>query len=269
VGHAGTLDPMATGVLPVCLGQATRVVEFLMDTTKTYNAEIELGVTTETYDAEGRVVKQQDTSSVNLSQIKLSLNSFLGLIMQVPPAYSAIKVQGKPLYRWVRSGIMLKPESRKVTIFEIKLIDYTPPVVRIEVTCGKGTYIRSLANDLGEKLGCGAMLKSLVRSRCGPFDIKDSYSLPYIEDKFQTGQGESLVYTLDSVLLNYPAVILGETDARKVLCGNSISLPDISNSQLLTNNYDLCRAYSVGGSLLAVLRHLSLENLWHPYKVFF
>jgi tRNA pseudouridine55 synthase len=269
VGHAGTLDPLATGVLPVCLGQATRVVEFLMDTTKTYIAEIELGVTTETYDIEGKVVRRQDTTSVNLSQIKLSLNSFLGSIMQVPPTYSAIKVQGKPLYHWVRSGIVVKPESRKVTIFEMKLIDYTPPVIRIVVTCGKGTYIRSLANDLGEKLGCGAILKSLIRSRCGPFDINDSYSLPNIEENFQAGQGENLLQTLDSVLLNYPAVILGETDARKVICGNSLYLPMISNSQQLTNNYDLCRAYSIGGSLLAVLRHLPLENLWHPYKVFF
>jgi tRNA pseudouridine55 synthase len=260
---------MATGVLPVCLGQATRVVEFLMDTRKTYDAEIELGVTTDTYDAEGQVVKQRDASSINLSQIELSLVSFLGLIVQVPPPYSAIKVQGKPLYRWIRSGIMMKPGIRKVTIFEIRIIDYTPPVVRVVVTCGKGTYIRSLAYDLGEKLGCGAMLKSLVRLRCGPFDIKDSYSLPYLEDKFLSGQGESLLHTLDSVLLDYPAVILGETDARKVLCGNSISLPFFSNCQLLTKSHDLCRAYSLGGSLLAVLRHVSLENLWHPYKVFF
>jgi tRNA pseudouridine55 synthase len=107
VGHAGTLDPMATGVLPVCLGQATRIVEFLMDTTKTYQAVIELGVTTDTYDAEGQVVKQSDTSSINLSQIELSLSSFHGSIMQAPPPYSAIKIHGKPSYHWVRSGVMI------------------------------------------------------------------------------------------------------------------------------------------------------------------
>ena len=167
VGHAGTLDPMATGVLPVCLGQATRLVEYLMDTTKTYRAEIELGVSTDSYDREGAVTQKCDASAVTLAQIETALNSFRGVITQIPPMYSAVKHQGKPLYELARAGIDVERKARTAKIYSLEIRDWQNPFLTIEVNCGKGTYIRSLANDLGQALGCGATLSALERSRCG------------------------------------------------------------------------------------------------------
>jgi len=154
VGHAGTLDPTATGVLPICLGQATRITEFLVDATKAYQAQIELGVTTDTYDASGKITQKRDPSEISQSQLESALTSFRGLIQQTPPMYSAVKYQGKRLYELARAGIKVDRESRPAKIYHLELIDWQPPSVTLEVVCGKGTYIRSLAHDLGQILGC-------------------------------------------------------------------------------------------------------------------
>ncbi len=185
VGHAGTLDPTATGVLPICLGQGTRIVEFLVEATKAYRAEIELGVSTDTYDASGRVIQRGDPSGISQEQLTSALDSFRGLIQQTPPMYSAVKYQGKPLYELARAGITIERRSRPTKIHNLELVDWQPPVATIEIVCGKGTYIRSLAYDLGQALGCGAYLKSLIRQRCGFFDIRDAVSLPQFQDAFR------------------------------------------------------------------------------------
>ncbi|MDP2731302.1 MAG: tRNA pseudouridine(55) synthase TruB [Dehalococcoidales bacterium] len=207
VGHAGTLDPMATGVLPVCLGKGTRIIKFLIDNPKTYRAEIELGISTDTYDAEGRITRQDDPSGINRDQLESELNSFLGLIYQVPPMYSALKFQGKPLYKLARAGITVERKSRPVKIHQIELIDWQPPIATIEVVCGRGTYIRSLAHDLGQNLGCGAYLKSLVRLRYGLFDIREAVSFLQLEDAFRCGDWQRFIYSVDSVLLHEEAKI--------------------------------------------------------------
>lgn len=203
VGHAGTLDPMATGVLPVCLGQGTRMVQFLIDNTKTYRAEIELGVATDTYDAQGRITQQGDLSGISRSQLESELASFCGLIYQVPPMYSALKFQGKPLYKLARAGITVERRSRPVKIHHLELMDWQPPLATIEVVCGRGTYIRSLAHDLGQRLGCGAYLKSLTRLRYGLFDIREAVSVPQLEDAFRYGYWQRFIYPVDSVLLHW------------------------------------------------------------------
>ncbi len=177
VGHAGTLDPDATGVLVVCLGQATRIVEFLAGAGKTYRAEIELGVTTDTYDAAGKVVGRSDPSSVTEEQVRRVLESFRGTIAQVPPMHSAIHHKGKRLYELARQGIEVDREPRQVEISRLELLAWQPPVVTIEVDCSGGTYIRSLAQDIGTALGCGAHLKRLVRLKSGPFHLDDAVSL--------------------------------------------------------------------------------------------
>jgi len=187
VGHAGTLDPAATGVLPVCLGQGTRIIEFLVDATKAYRAEIELGMVTDTYDASGRIIQRGDPSGISQNQLESVLTSFCGLIWQTPPMYSAVKYQGKPLYELARTGITVERGSRLTEIHRLELVDWQPPVATIEVVCGKGTYIRSLAYDLGQALGCGAYLKSLIRLRCGLFDIREAVSVPQLEDAFRYG----------------------------------------------------------------------------------
>jgi tRNA pseudouridine55 synthase len=255
---------MATGVLPVCLGQATRIVEFMMDATKTYLAEIELGVVTDTYDAEGTIVRRGDSSGVTLPQLEAILASFHGTISQIPPPYSAVKHQGKPLYHWARAGIAVEKESRPAEIHDLKILDWQPPVVTIEVICGKGTYIRTLAYDLGEKLGCGASLKSLVRTRYGIFDIKDAVALPQLEAAFLKGDRRSLLQPMDCVLAHWPSVIANESDATKIINGNYPELTEVSSPQ--TDVY--YRAYSAAGEFLAVLRFDSELGKWKPEKVF-
>ncbi len=263
VGHAGTLDPLASGVLPVCLGQATRIVEYLMDATKTYRAEIELGVVTDTYDAEGRVIRRSDPSGITIQQVEDLLASFKGTNQQTPPPYSAVKHQGKPLYYWARTGVTVEKESRPAEIHELKILGWQPPVLTIEVTCGKGTYIRSLAYDLGEKLGCGATLKSLVRTRYGVFNIEDAVVLPQLEEVFLKGDWQSLVQPMDCILAHWPKVVASEDDTNKIINGDYI---DIGGKVLPAGGY--CRAYSPEGSFLAVLHYDTEAKLWHPEKVF-
>jgi len=262
VGHAGTLDPLATGVLPVCLGQATRVVEFLVAARKTYRAEIELGVTTDTYDASGSIIRQENSAGIHREQVEKALSSFRGVIRQTPPMYSAIKHQGKRLYELARAGITVERKSRPVTIHNLDIVDFQPPLVTVEVECGKGTYIRSLAHDLGQILGCGASLKSLIRQRYGPFDIEDAVSLPQLEDAFRQGHWEHLVHPMDSVLSAWPAVVVDEATERLIKNGALVALP------LESAKEDRCRAYNANGHFLGVLRPDPEKGKWHPEKVF-
>ena len=278
VGHAGTLDPAATGVLPVCLGQGTRVIEYLVDTTKSYRAEIELGVTTDTYDAEGKVTGQADHSGISRAQLDSALDSFRGQIEQVPPIYSALKHQGKPLYEMARAGLNVELKSRPVTIHKLELIDFQLPAVTIEVVCSKGTYIRSIAHDLGQILGCGAHLKSLIRLRCGIFDIKDAVSMPQLEEVFRDGRWQQFIYPIDSVLSDLPSVEVSDDEAKNIRNGRALLLergrigavsnnlpPSISDEASVQKQ---CRAYNVDGSFLAVLRFNPEDGQWYPQKVF-
>ncbi len=262
VGHAGTLDPLATGVLPVCIGQATRVVEFLATARKTYRAEIELGVTTDTYDAGGRIIRRENPDGIHREQVEKALYSFRGTIRQTPPMYSAIKHQGKKLYELARSGITVERKSRLVTIHNLDIIAFQPPLVAVEVECGKGTYIRSLAHDLGQILGCGASLKSLVRQRYGPFDIEDAISMPQLEAAFQEGHWEHLVHPTDSVLPAWPAVVVDEATEQLIKNGVPVVL------LLESAKGNRCRAYTVSGHLLGILRSDPEKGQWHPEKVF-
>ena len=212
VGHAGTLDPAATGVLPVCLGQGTRVTQFLADAAKSYRAQVELGVTTDTYDACGKVIDRRDPSRVSRELLASVLTSFTGEIRQTPPMYSAVKHNGRRLYHWARLGVDIDRRSRPARIYSLQLTGWQPPVVTMEVVCGKGTYIRSLAHDLGQALGCGAMLKSLIRLRCGPFDVSDAVSIAQLEDAARGGYWQHLAYPIDTVLLHWAAIVVDDKE---------------------------------------------------------
>ena len=272
VGHAGTLDPAATGVLPVCLGQGTRIVEFLVDATKAYRAQIELGVATDTYDASGRITQQGDASGISQEQVEAALNSFRGLILQTPPMYSAVKYQGKPLYELARAGITVERRSRQTKIHHLELIEWQPPIATVEVVCGKGTYIRSLAHDLGQALGCGANLKSLIRLRCGLFDIRDAVSVPQLEDAFRCGYWRHLVHPVDSVLSQWRAMIVSDERGRAIRNGRPLILEgDVNGSQQVSTESSFgnrCRAYTRDGCLLGVLRFNPERGQWQPEKVF-
>lgn len=263
VGHAGTLDPEATGVLPICLGQATRLIEFLAEKSKLYQAEIEFGLATDTYDATGKVVKIGDASSLTREQVEQAVASFSGFIEQKPPKYSAIKYRGVPLYRWTRHGVEVPQKPRLVELSRLDIVNWQLPTITLEVECSKGTYIRSLAHDLGDRLGCGAHLKNLRRLRCGPFHISDAISVSKLEEAFSQGNWFSLMQPMDVAVLHLPAVTLDAEAEKAVLSGRSLSL-NLSGEA----DGELRRAYSSDGSFIAILRFDGQRAYWKPEKVF-
>ncbi|MBM4446074.1 MAG: tRNA pseudouridine(55) synthase TruB [Chloroflexi bacterium] len=263
VGHGGTLDPIATGVLPVCFGQATRVTRFLTDSSKTYLAHIELGITTDTFDRQGKIIERRDPGAITVTQIEEALTNFQGVIEQVPPAYSALKHQGRRYYELARAGIPIELKPRQIKIIDIELINYKPPLITINVECSKGTYIRSLAHDMGQYLGCGAHIKNLTRLRCGPFPVEDALSLPQIEDAFQKGSWKESLYPMDSPLSNWEAIIVDKRNELAIRNGRSLSL-----DEAFLSSEKHCRAYNLDGYLIAVLHFIPEKKLWHPEKVF-
>jgi tRNA pseudouridine55 synthase len=269
VGHAGTLDPAAEGVLPVCVGQATRVVEYLIEEPKSYRAAIRLGVSTDTYDAWGTVTATADPSGVGREQTAEVLRGFVGEVWQVPPMYSAIKRDGVPLYRYARAGQEVEREPRRVVISRLEMLAFEPPLVRIDVECGRGAYIRTLAQDLGERLGCGAHLDSLLRTGIGPFRLEQAATPDTLRQAFKEGRWTHLLYAPDTALLGWLAAIIGENNERLGRMGRSLDLPltSAARQRRLTRGVG-CRAYSLGGHLVAVLRYEGPGGLWRPEKVF-
>jgi len=274
VGHAGTLDPAASGVLPVCFGHGTRVIEYLMDSTKDYHAEIEFGKTTDTYDATGSVTSLKDSSSVDRNQIETALNNFLGEIQQVPPIYSALKHKGKPYYELARAGIDIEIASRPVVIHNITVRDWQPPVVTIDVTCGKGTYIRSIAHDLGQIIGCGAYMKSLVRRKYGPFSIDNAVLFDELEQSYPGNYWQGYIHPIDSVLLHLKAIVVNDDTSQDIQHGRTIE-NIINSTQILKDQpppvefqETHCRAYGLDGRFLAILRYVAETGQWQPEKIF-
>lgn len=271
VGHAGTLDPEATGVLPVCVGKATRIVEYIMSSPKTYRADIELGVSTDTYDATGRVIQYGDISGIERHQVEAALAAFRGKRLQIPPMYSAVKHNGRPLYELARAGITVDRAGRPIEIHSLELIDFRPPSLTIEVVCGKGTYIRSLAHDLGVSLGCGAMLRDLARLSYGLFNIEDSVSLPGLEDAFRHGHWQKYLYAMDSVLAHWKAVTVSDETVKAIKHGQLVEVDiEVTSGDdsivLLAKRH--CRAYTSDGSLLALMHFEPEVGRWQPDKVF-
>ncbi len=263
-GHAGTLDPLATGVLPVLLGKATRVAEYFMELKKTYRAGIELGAATDTYDAEGNVTFRGDISGIDIGKIDSALKNFLGEITQIPPMFSAVKHRGKPLYELARRGEIIERKPRSVTIYHLELISYVPLLLTVEVECSKGTYIRSLANDLGEVLKCGAFLKSLIRTRYGQFEVKDAVTLEQLEEAVGQSDWRKYLYPVDFPLSDMPRVTLDDEKAGMVRHGMPLALESIE--QGLSGKP--LRAYTLGDRFLAVLRFDEETGKWQPEKVF-
>ncbi|HLZ21853.1 MAG TPA: tRNA pseudouridine(55) synthase TruB [Ktedonobacterales bacterium] len=268
VGHAGTLDPAATGVLPVCLGQATRVAEYLSESGKAYRATIRFGVVTDTYDAEGSVVRTGPVA-VTEEQIAAALPSFLGEQMQAPPVYSAIKRGGQPLYKLARAGQEVTVELRPIVIYILRIVAWASPDLTLDVECGKGTYIRSLAYDLGERLGPGAHLAALVRTRSGPFTLKQSITLEALEIALANGSWRNSLYAADEALLERRAAILGPANTARVRNGQLLRFDDAARpvDLLPPTDGELLRAYSTDGLFLGILRWEAGAGAWHPHKV--
>lgn len=208
VGHAGTLDPMASGILPVAIGQATRLIEYLMGGEKVYVATLRLGVTTDTQDAEGQVLETRAWDGVGPEAFAAAVAGMTGVIQQIPPMYSALKRDGVPLYRLARQGLEVEREARTVTIRSIEIERFAPPEAVLRVTCGKGTYIRSLCHDLGQELGCGAHMAGLRRVRNGRFDESASWSLEQLEQLVADGRPLPLLSPAEA-LSDWPGAEVG------------------------------------------------------------
>ncbi len=213
IGHTGTLDPDAVGVLPVCLGKATRVCDMLTEETKTYEAVMLLGVDTDTQDTSGTVLRRSEVK-VSEEEVRQAALSFIGPYQQIPPMYSALKVNGKKLYELARKGIEVERKAREVQILDLKILECDLPRVRMEVTCSRGTYIRTLCYDIGEKLGCLGCMESLVRTRVGIFSLENSHTLAEVEQSVQAGELPVGLITLDQLFGDKEAVVMQpESDA--------------------------------------------------------
>jgi tRNA pseudouridine55 synthase len=260
VGHAGTLDPAASGVLPICVGQGTRVAEYLSESGKAYQAELYFGVVTDTYDAEGTVLRTRNTDTLTLAQIEQVLPQFLGQHLQMPPLYSAIKLQGQPAYKRMRAGEEITLAARPITIYQLHVLDWQAPRLTLAVDCSKGTYIRSLAYDLGERLGYGAHLSALVRTRSGPFVLSESVTLEQIAEAMEQGTLDQVLTSADTVLQHYPALHLDTSTVERVLHGNSFSYDE--------HHAELVRVYDTTGQFLAIATWNDEQKMWQPKKVF-
>ena len=268
VGHAGTLDPLATGVLLVCLGQAVKISRHLMELPKKYRTEVTLGKATDTYDAAGRIVDEGDPSLVNEAQLLRELSGFVGDISQVPPPYSAVKRGGRRSYKCARAGRPLTLAPRRVNVHTIHLITYEPPALTIEIVCSKGTYVRSIAHELGQKLGCGAYVSDLVRVGIGPFTISGSISADELNRAFKASDWRQLLLPIDAGLGHLPAVTLDTDEANNVRHGRSVK---VSAQTLPVPNGEspkLWRSYGPDGALLSLLQLDGEKMMWQPKTVF-
>lgn len=222
-GHGGTLDPMATGLLPILLGDATKFAQEGLDADKAYEAEVHLGITTTTADAEGEVLETRPVACTREDTLK-ALARFTGEIQQCPPMYSALKVDGKPLYAYARAGQTLDRSLRTVQVHSIELLAWAPPRVTIRVECSKGTYIRTLAEDIGKFLGCGAHLTALRRTRVGPLRIESSHSLDALESA-SLEQRDAWLHPVDFLIQDWPSVTLGRDAQQRFQHGNPVDAP--------------------------------------------
>ncbi len=261
VGHAGTLDPMATGVLLVCVGSATRVTEYLMEHPKSYRAEITLGIATDTHDAEGQVTYRAERVDVTRAEVEAALQRFVGVIEQVPPMHAALKRKGQKLYELARQGVTVEREPRRVEISRLEIVAWDPPKVTVDITCSKGTYIRALARDLGEVLEVGAHLSALTRTASGRFLLEEADELETILDSLENGYWMLYIHPLDEALLDFPAMIVDAETERRIRQGQMVNAPQ-------TVHAPYARAYSEQGYFIAVMRFEDWARAWRPEKVF-
>jgi len=259
-GHTGTLDPRASGVLIILVGPAVRLSEYVSASDKRYQAVITLGKTTDTYDDDGR---QTSTAPVNISeeQFEKELMTFVGDIEQVPPPYSAVKVQGRKAYEMAREGEEVDLAPRIISVYSLELLEWAPPEVVIDIFCSSGTYVRSLANDLGERLGCGATLTGLRRTKSGKFTLRDAVPLRKLTEAFTNGTWYQYLIPAAEALSDWPAIELNSEQMDAVRHGNRIPVVEALGNK--------ARGISEQGELVALLELDEATNEWQPKKVFF
>jgi tRNA pseudouridine55 synthase len=227
VGHGGTLDPLASGVLPVCLGEATKLAQFLLDADKEYEVGVCFGVETDTYDADGAVTARRSAAAIDEGAVRAALPSFVGKLQQVPPAYSALKRAGRALYDYARAGETVEIAPRPVEVFAFELLSFAGPGdVRLRVRCSKGTYVRSLVFDIGRVLGPGAHVTALRRTRSGPFRIEEATALADVVAALENGEAARWMVPLSAVLTHLPVCVVGDQEARALVQGKRVARPE-------------------------------------------
>ncbi|HJM90102.1 MAG TPA: tRNA pseudouridine(55) synthase TruB [Dehalococcoidia bacterium] len=267
VGHTGTLDPLATGVLPIALGEATKLVDELMDARKRYRGVITLGVATDTFDSDGDVVAESDASAVTAAEIERALGAFEGELMQTPPAFSAVKRNGVPAYKAARAGKPHQLDPRPVTVYSLSLVSVEATHVTVDVECGKGFYMRALASELGATLGVGGHLSALRRTAVGRFNEGASVPLAEVEERLAECDTETLVHAPDSVILDWPAVILNRESVGAARNGGDVR-PSLVDLVRAGDPGERARGYGPDGALVALLESGAIPGSWHPYRVF-
>ncbi len=260
IGHTGTLDPDAVGVLPVCLGSGTKLCDMLTDRSKEYEAVMLLGITTDTEDISGKVIEEKAVN-VNEEQLINAINSFVGEYDQIPPMYSAIKINGKKLYELAREGQVVERKPRRVTISEIEIVNVDFPRVTMRISCGKGTYIRSLCRDIGAMLGCGACMEELTRTRVGIFSIDEAKTLGEIEKIAGKEDFLTMLYPVDEVFKEYPEIVVNGRRAMLVSNGNKFLRNDNEPNGMV-------RVYFEEGKRFAGVYESDVEGFYKPYKMF-
>jgi tRNA pseudouridine55 synthase len=264
-GHTGTLDPRASGVLVVLIGPAVRLSEYVSASDKRYQAIIRLGGSTDTFDSEGKVTLSKDPLNITEEQFNQALQSFVGEIEQTPPPYSAVKVQGRKAYEMARQGEEVDLTPRKITVHHLEVLEWAPPEVVIDVHCSSGTYVRSLANDLGVKLGCGAYLVGLRRTKSGRFSLRDSVPLRKLQEAFAAGNWYQYLIPAAEALGDWPAVELNPDEVEGVRHGHRVKVVGEPTETRV-------RGVSTQGELVALMEMVVNEDgsrEWQPRKVFF
>lgn len=266
IGHTGTLDPMATGVLPTAVGRGTALCSMLTEKRKTYRAVMHLGITTDTQDRTGNIISEKPVC-VTEERILEAVRSFEGDQMQVPPMYSAIKVNGKKLYELAREGKSIERTPRPVTFYSICVTDISLPLVTMTVECSKGTYIRTLCNDIGELLGCGGMMEELTRTASGEFTLDDAHTLSEVEEAFNNGRIDEFIIPVEAVLGIYPEVRAKEKAEKLLRNGNPV------NENLISGNADglpegTVRMYLHDGTFIGLYSRDKERHMFRAAKMF-
>ncbi len=261
-GHTGTLDPRASGVLVVLVGPAVRLSEYVSASDKRYQAVIQLGITTDTYDTEGQVTSRSPVD-ITYEEFDATLQTFVGQFEQVPPIYSAIKVHGRKAYEMAREGEEVELEPRLITVHELELLDWDPPEAVVDVQCSSGTYIRSLAHDLGEKLGCGATLVGLRRTKNGQFGLRDAVPLRRLQESFADGTWYKYLIPAAEALGDWYTIELTVQQVDEVRHGHRVP----ATEEMEVGKW--ARAISEEGELVALMEYDPQTTEWQPRKVFF
>ena len=268
LGHTGTLDPDAVGVLPVCIGRATKACDMLTDRSKVYEAVLRLGVTTDTEDMSGQVLTENPVD-VTEEQVREAVAHFVGDYEQIPPMYSAIKVEGRKLYELAREGKVIERKPRPVTIFELDIIKIELPLVYLRVSCSKGTYIRSLCRDIGDRLGCGGCMEHLTRTRVGEFVIENAITLSQLEDLMREERVEEYIKPVDRLFLEYPKVKVGNKSEHALLTnGNPLAARKLKIDDKYRVDGQWLRLYDLDDRFVALYKYETEKRRIMPLKMF-